>query len=129
MDTLQVVAEPRRRQILHMVWDRERTAGDIAQGFDVSFAAVSQHLAVLREAGLVKVRAQGRHRYYKAAKNDMGPLRRTLESMWGASLDRLADLVEESRVNDEGPVVVERSVRALPRITHRGSLPIPATFI
>jgi DNA-binding transcriptional ArsR family regulator len=95
MDALQAVAEPRRRAILHLVWDRERSAGDIARSFDVSFAAVSQHLAVLRDAGLVDVRADGRYRYYRAAKKEMGPLRRTLESMWSASLDRLADLVED----------------------------------
>lgn len=94
MDALQAVAEPRRRQILHLVWDGERSAGEIADNFDVSFAAVSQHLGVLRQAGLVEVRAEGRHRYYKAAKRSMGPLRRTLESMWESSLDRLTNLVE-----------------------------------
>jgi DNA-binding transcriptional ArsR family regulator len=94
MDSLQVVAEPRRRRILRLVWDEERSAGEIAARFDISFAAVSQHLAVLRRAGLVNLRADGRHRYYLAAKDEMGPLRRTLEAMWGDSLDRLAELVE-----------------------------------
>jgi DNA-binding transcriptional ArsR family regulator len=94
MDSLQVVAEPRRRQILQLVWDEERSAGEIAARFDISFAAVSQHLRVLRRAGLVNLRAEGRYRYYLAAKAEMGPLRSTLEAMWEDSLDRLADLVE-----------------------------------
>ena len=55
MDALQVIGEPRRREILRLVWDRERTAGDIAGQFDVTFGAVSQHLAVLRDAGFVDV--------------------------------------------------------------------------
>jgi DNA-binding transcriptional ArsR family regulator len=95
MDSLQAVAEHRRRQILRLVWDQERSAGEIAGRFDISFPAVSQHLAVLRQAGLVNLRAEGRHRYYRAAKSEMGPLRRTLEAMWADSLDRLASLVEE----------------------------------
>jgi DNA-binding transcriptional ArsR family regulator len=94
MDALQVVAEPRRRQILRLVWDEERSAGEIAGRFDVSFAAVSQHLGVLRDAGFVTVRSRGRSRLYRADKTRLGPLRRTLEVMWGDSLDRLADLVE-----------------------------------
>ena len=53
MDTIQVIAEPRRREILSLIWDDELAAGDIADRFDVTFGAVSQHLRVLREAGLV----------------------------------------------------------------------------
>lgn len=95
MDALQVVAEPRRREILRLVWDRELPAGDIAARFDVSFPAVSQHLAVLRDAGFVSVRRDGRARLYKADLRALGPLRPMLEKMWSRSLDRLARLVEE----------------------------------
>lgn len=98
MDELKVVAEPRRREILRLVWDRELPAGDIASEFDVSFAAVSQHLGVLRDAGFVSVRRDGRLRLYRADRKALGPLRPMLEKMWGRSLDRLARLVEE-----EGP--------------------------
>lgn len=98
MDALKVVAEPRRREILRLVWDRELPAGDIASEFDVSFAAVSQHLGVLRDAGFVSVRRDGRLRLYRADRKALGPLRPMLEKMWGRSLDRLARLVEE-----EGP--------------------------
>lgn len=95
MDALKVVAEPRRREILRLVWDRELAAGEIADRFDVSFAAVSQHLGVLRDAGFVSVRRDGRARLYKAHRKGLGPLRPMLEKMWAAKLDELARLVEE----------------------------------
>ena len=95
MDGLQVVAEPRRREILRLVWDRELAAGDIAGRFDVSFPAVSQHLGVLRDAGFVSVRRAGRARLYRANPQALGPLRPMLERMWTDSLDRLARLIEE----------------------------------
>ena len=95
MDALKVVAEPRRREILRLVWDRELAAGEIADRFDVTFAAVSQHLGVLRDAGFVSVRRDGRARLYKADRKALGPLRPMLEKMWSRSLDRLVRLVEE----------------------------------
>ena len=95
MDALKVVAEPRRREILRLVWADELPAGAIAARFDVSFAAVSQHLGVLRDAGFVSVRRDGRARYYKADRRALGPLRPLLEKMWGDSLDRLVSLIEE----------------------------------
>jgi DNA-binding transcriptional ArsR family regulator len=89
MEPLSVVAEPRRQEILQLIWDRELSAGEIADRVPVSFAAVSQHLAKLRAAGLVDVRKEGRYRYYRARKADFGTLRIYLESMWK---DRLTDL-------------------------------------
>lgn len=88
-DPLAAVAGARRRQILQLVWDRELSAGAIAERLPVSFAAVSQHLGKLRAAGLVDVRRDGRHRYYRARKGDMGTLGVYLESMWR---EKLADL-------------------------------------
>jgi DNA-binding transcriptional ArsR family regulator len=95
VDALQVVAEPRRREILRLVWDREVAAGEIAAHFDVTFPAVSQHLGVLRDAGFVSVRRDGRTRLYSANRSALGPLRPMLENMWRDSLDRLVGLVEE----------------------------------
>jgi DNA-binding transcriptional ArsR family regulator len=95
LDSLQVVAEPRRRAILRLVWGRELAASDIAAHFDVSFPAVSQHLGVLRDAGFVSVRREGRTRLYKADRRALGPLRPMLEKMWIEKLDRLVSLVEE----------------------------------
>lgn len=95
MDDLQIVAEPRRRAILQLVWNRELAAGDIAGYFDVSFPAISQHLGVLRDAGFISVRRDGRSRLYRADRKALGPLRPMLEKMWNEKLDRLVGLIEE----------------------------------
>jgi DNA-binding transcriptional ArsR family regulator len=95
VDGLQVVAEPRRRDILQLVWSRELAASAIAAHFDVSFPAVSQHLGVLRDAGFVSVRREGRTRLYSADRKALGPLRPLLEKMWNDKLDRLAGLIEK----------------------------------
>jgi DNA-binding transcriptional ArsR family regulator len=94
MDTLQIIAEPRRRAILGLVWDDERTAGDIASRFDVSFGAISQHLALLRDAGLVTVRKDGNRRWYRTRRDALEAYRHVLEPMWADTLGRLADAVE-----------------------------------
>lgn len=95
--TIRTAIEPRRLQILELVWDRERSVNDIASGLPVSVAAVSQHLSKLRAAGLVSVRAEGRHRFYRATKEDLGALAIVLESFWKdrlRELKRLAESVE-----------------------------------
>jgi DNA-binding transcriptional ArsR family regulator len=97
MDALQVVAEPRRRAILRLVWDRELASSEIARQFDVTAPAVSQHLAVLREWGFVTVRRDGRQRLYRADREALGELRTVLEGMWGEQLDRLARLAEDEQ--------------------------------
>jgi len=94
MDALQIISEPRRREILRLVWDRELSSGDIAASFDVTFGAVSQHLGVLRHAGFVHVRAEGNRRFYRADRERLGPLAHALEAMWTNTLDRLAEVVE-----------------------------------
>jgi DNA-binding transcriptional ArsR family regulator len=94
-DPLQVLAEPRRQAILRLVWERERAAGEIHEAMpEVTFPAVSQHLRRLRDAGLVEVRTEGRHRYYRADKDALGPLAAALEAMWDARLDALKHLAE-----------------------------------
>jgi len=94
-DLLPVVAEARRRRILQLIWDRELSAGEIAEHLPVSFAAVSQHLGKLRAAGLVEVRKEGRRRFYRARKRDMGTLAVYLESMWREKLVDLKRIAEE----------------------------------
>jgi DNA-binding transcriptional ArsR family regulator len=96
MDDLQVIAEPRRREILRLVWDDEVSAGEIAAQFDVSFPAVSQHLAVLRDAGFVRVRREGQRRLYRADRERLGDLAGVLQRMWADALDELAALAEEA---------------------------------
>ncbi len=97
MDALQIVTEPSRRRILRLVWDEEMAAGEIAEQFDVTFGAVSQHLAVLRDARFVDVRKDGTRRLYRANRERLGPLAAVLESMWTAALDDLAAAVEDHR--------------------------------
>jgi DNA-binding transcriptional ArsR family regulator len=91
---LRAVSEPRRRQILRLVWDTERPAGDIAASFDVTFGAVSQHLRVLHDAGLVSVRRDGRRRLYQARREHLGPLADVLENLWRDRLEELKALAE-----------------------------------
>jgi len=97
MDAWQIVSEPRRREILRLVWDQERAAGDIAQHFDVTFGAVSQHLAVLRDAGYVSARRDGNRIYYRADRDGLGPFADALELMWRSTLDQLAHAVESGQ--------------------------------
>jgi DNA-binding transcriptional ArsR family regulator len=89
---LRAIADPIRRKILALVWRNERTAGDIAARFEVSQPAISQHLKVLRETGLVGVRRVGTRRYYRADHAAMAGLRALLEAFWE---ERLAALKSE----------------------------------
>jgi DNA-binding transcriptional ArsR family regulator len=97
---LAAVASPRRREILRLVWTKERAAGEIHAAMpDVTFGAVSSQLRALAEAGVVAVRADRRHRFYRARRDALGPVALVLERMWGDALWRLklhAEL-EESR--------------------------------
>ena len=77
------VADPRRRQVLRALRDGERSAGEIARQFDVSWPAMSRHLRVLKEAGLVLERREGRERRYSLSR---GRLRGIIGS-WIAGLD------------------------------------------
>ena len=90
VDALTVIAAPRRREILRLIWDRELSAGDIAAALPVTFGAVSQHLSVLRDSGIVEVRREGTYRYYRANRERIGPLAAVLEQYWSEALDRLA---------------------------------------
>jgi DNA-binding transcriptional ArsR family regulator len=90
VDAITVIAAPRRREILRLIWDRELSAGDIAAALPVTFGAVSQHLTVLRDAGVVDVRQKGTYRYYRANQERIGPLAAALEAYWTDALDRLA---------------------------------------
>jgi DNA-binding transcriptional ArsR family regulator len=96
MDTLQLVAEPRRQEILRQVWGEELPVGELVARLDLSYAGVSRHLALLREVGFVTVRREGKQRLYRADQDRLGPLKQFLESFWAGQLDRLAVLAEEA---------------------------------
>ena len=77
--TFRAIAEPTRREILRLVLGMERSSGEIASYFDVTRAAISQHLGVLAAAGLVSVRREGTRRLYRARPNGLEELRKYLE--------------------------------------------------
>lgn len=92
---LKALAEPRRRAILRLVWSQELPASDIAGRFqDVTRPAISQHLAVLKEAQLVTERRDGTRRLYRANPDTMAELRAFLDDYWTSGLDRLRDVAE-----------------------------------
>lgn len=93
-DPLLALASPRRREILRLVWADERSAGEIASAFDVSWPAISQNLRVLKEAGLVRERKSGTSRLYRADHVALKPLESYLRQMWARNVDRLRLLAE-----------------------------------
>jgi len=86
---LKAIAAPRRRQILTLVRDDELTAGEIASHFDVTRPAISQHLNVLKEAGLVSERRNGTRRLYRARPEGLAGLKDFLEEFWDVRLQAL----------------------------------------
>ncbi len=86
---LKAIAAPRRRRILTLVRDGELSAGEIAAHFDVTRPAVSQHLNVLKEAGLVSERRDGTKRLYRARPEGLVELREFLEGFWAERLEAL----------------------------------------
>ena len=100
---LKAIAAPRRRQILTLVRDSELTAGAIASHFDVTRPAISQHLNVLKEAGLVSERRNGTKRLYRARPEGLAQLKAFLEEFWGDRLEALkreAEREEQKRGKD-----------------------------
>lgn len=93
----QAIAEPRRRAILRLVRDRPQSVNEIAEQFDITQQAVSQHLKVLREAGLVAVRQDGQRRLYVVRPEGLDAIRELLEELWPASLEQLKRAVESDR--------------------------------
>ncbi len=99
-DALQALAEPKRRRILTLIRDRELAVGEIAAQFDVTRPAISQHLRVLKEAGLVTDRQEGTRRYYRAVPEGLAELRAFVEGFWDLRLEALKDAAEaEERQN------------------------------
>ena len=95
MQAAAAIADPIRRRVLELVRDEELPAGAIAANFPVSRPAVSRHLRVLREAGLVHERRSGRERLYRADPAPLAELRRWLDGYWAGRLQALKELAEE----------------------------------
>src|ERR1700744_5212823 len=86
---LRALADPRRRRMLELAWDRERSPSDLARSCQLSRPATSQHLRVLREAGLVSVRLEKNHRLYRVRAARLAELQALLDEFWGTRLARL----------------------------------------
>jgi DNA-binding transcriptional ArsR family regulator len=101
---LKAIAEPRRRAILRLVWSQELPAAAIADEFrDVSRPAISQHLAVLKDAGLVTERRDGTRRLYRADTRTMAEVLASLDDYWTSGLERLRDVAEAEQTRKRHP--------------------------
>jgi DNA-binding transcriptional ArsR family regulator len=100
----EAMVAPRRREILRLLHGTELTAGAIAGNFDdVSRPAISQHLRVLREAGLIHERRDGTRRLYSTDTGGLAPLREYLERFWDERLDTLKAEAEREARNADAP--------------------------
>ena len=99
---LKALAAPRRRQILTLVRNDELSAGEIASHFDVTRPAVSQHLNVLKEAGLVNERRNGTRRLYRARPEGLAPVKEYLEEFWDERLETLKREAEREEARQRG---------------------------
>ncbi|ONI72100.1 transcriptional regulator [Kribbella sp. ALI-6-A] len=90
--TFEVLAEPRRREILDLLRDGERPVGELVDALDLSQPAVSKHLKVLRDAGLVEVRQDAQRRWYRLRPAPLAEIDAWLEpyrDLWRGRLDAL----------------------------------------
>jgi DNA-binding transcriptional ArsR family regulator len=93
---LAALADPTRRAVFEALRAGPRPVGAIAAGVPVSRPAVSQHLKALKQAGLVRDRAEGTRRVYYIDPDGLGPLRRWLDEFWTEALDAFKREVERS---------------------------------
>lgn len=99
MDGFTALADPTRRRIVDLLADGERDAGSIAAGFDISKPAISRHLRVLREGGIIQVRQQAQRRIYSLRPDGLREIDRWLSryrSFWSERLDDLEAAVKEA---------------------------------
>jgi DNA-binding transcriptional ArsR family regulator len=99
---LRAIAEPRRRQILALVATNELSAGDIAGHFEITWPAISQHLTILKKAGLVSERRAGTRRLYRARPEGLAELMTFLEGFWDTRLGALKREAEQEARSGNG---------------------------
>jgi DNA-binding transcriptional ArsR family regulator len=100
MDAFEAIAEPNRRRILDLLRAGERPAGDVVEALAISQPGVSKHLRLLREAGLVKVRADGQRRLYRLDTASLAEIEAWLEpyrAFWAGKLDALETHLEQEQ--------------------------------
>jgi DNA-binding transcriptional ArsR family regulator len=115
-ESLRAIADPTRRSILLLTLERELPAGEIAEHFDVTRPAISQHLRVLKDTGLVTERREGTFRFYRASPAGLAELRTSLDWLLDDGLARLKALAEtEERTGSAGGEDVEDDGAGAPR--------------
>ena len=105
-DVFNAVAEASRRDLLDALGDGEATVSELVDRLGLSQPQVSKHLGVLRAVGLVSVRVDGRHRWYRVNGPALKPVHdwvRTFERTWNTRFDRLDDLVAELKDQEQAP--------------------------
>jgi DNA-binding transcriptional ArsR family regulator len=98
---LAALADPTRRQVFERLREGPRSVGELAQGLPVSRPAVSQHLGVLKTAGLVMDEPQGTRRVYRIDPHGLGAIRAWLDQFWDAALDAFRAEAERQEEEDE----------------------------
>jgi DNA-binding transcriptional ArsR family regulator len=93
-EAIRALAHPGRRAMLRLVWDDERPATELAEAAGLSKSAASQHLKLLREAGLVQVRVDATRRLYRADLTRVAEVAGFLDDFWGTPLERLKATAE-----------------------------------
>lgn len=92
---LKAIADPRRQEILRLIWRKERPAGNVAAHFEISRPAISKHIRILKEAGLVDERREGTKRLYRARPERLADARQFLESFWEDGLAAIKRSAED----------------------------------
>ena len=102
-DLVVAVAEPTRRRLLQLLGPGEQTVTQLASNFTVSRSAISQHLGVLADLGLVTSRREGKYQYYRLDAGGMAALRAQLDSFWTGELDQLVRDAQRQPATAAGP--------------------------
>ena len=107
MDAFEALADPTRRQIIEMLCERERSAGELVESFTISQPAISRHLRVLRESGLAQYRGDAQRRIYSLNPTPLSEINRWLDryrSLWPHRLDRLEEHLTDGQAlqKDQG---------------------------
>lgn len=100
-DALTALADPTRRHIFERLRAGPQPVGEIARGMPVSRPAVSQHLKILKEAGLVRDEAAGTRHIYSIDPNGLGAIRRWLDQFWGEALEAFAKEFDTSKQSED----------------------------
>jgi len=103
-DVFQAIADPTRREIINLIAFNPLNLNSIAENFDVSRPAISQHIKILTECGLIAIKKQGRERYCEASLQQLGEVSNWIEQyreLWQKQFNKLDDLLEEYKAKEK----------------------------